>query len=155
MTNTKLIAKQALIACIYTLLSLVTAPISFSIFQIRLSESLCVLPIFGFSNIWGITIGCALTNFLMFGNIIDVIFGTFATFIGAIGTHYFRKNYILAVACPILSNAIILPIVFKYAYGLDKAIWFFFIQTFVSQIIAIGLIGKIVVKLAKSFNIML
>lgn len=155
MNKTKLIVLQALIASIYILLSLVTAPISFSIVQIRLAESLCVLPIFGFQYIFGITIGCALTNFLMFGNIIDVIFGTLATLIGALGTYYFRKNYIVAVLFPILSNAIILPFVFKYAYGLDKTFWFMFIQTFVSQMIAIGLLGKIIVKLAKSFNTML
>ncbi|MDO5564534.1 MAG: QueT transporter family protein [Eubacteriales bacterium] len=143
---------QAIIACLYVTLSFLSIPLAFGSFQIRLSEGLCVLPIFSSSNIFGISLGCFLTNFLLYGNIIDMIFGTIATVIGGIGTYYFRKNYILSCAIPIISNTIIIPLVLKYAYGFGELYIIMVIQMFISEFLSIGLIGRVVIYVQSRFQ---
>ncbi len=119
MKNSKFLARQALVAAIYTGLSLLLAPISFSGAQIRVSEALTILPVFGPSYIIGVTLGCFLTNligFFMGVNIlgsVDVIFGTLATFSAAILTYSLRKIKfeslpVLAVIPPIIINAVVI-----------------------------------------------
>jgi hypothetical protein len=62
----------------------------------------------------------------MLGNILggavvaDVIFGTPATLIGAMGTRMLRnRKPVLAVIPPIDSNMLLVPFVLRYAYGVD------------------------------------
>ena len=51
----------------------------------------------------------------------DVLFGTLATLIGALGTYAMRglrgKARLLSVLPPILANSVIVPFVLKYGYG--------------------------------------
>ena len=76
------------------------------------------MPLYDKLSIVSITLACAISNF-MNGNIIDAIFGSLATFIGLLFTYYLRnKNFYIAVLPTILSNAIIIPFVLKYGYGL-------------------------------------
>lgn len=111
------ISKQAMIAAIYTVLSLCLSAISYGPVQIRISEALVLLPLFSFHNIWGVTIGCFLTNLVGFftgANILgslDIVFGTFATFAAAVCTYLLRNIKIKGL--PILS--VLPPIVFNAA----------------------------------------
>ena len=97
MNKTNNLTKQAMIAAIYTVLSLGFSAISFGTVQIRVSEALTLLPVFAFGNVWGVTIGCFLTNLVGFftgANILgglDMIFGTAATFAAAITTYLLRN----------------------------------------------------------------
>ena len=58
------IANGAMIAAIYVVLTLLFAPISFGAMQVRISEALCVLPMFTSSAIPGLFVGCLLANIL-------------------------------------------------------------------------------------------
>ena len=89
---TRIVALGALIAAVYAVLTYITAPISFGPIQFRVSEALCILPVFTVAGIPGVTIGCFLANFLSGAVPMDVVFGTLATFIGAIGTRALRKT---------------------------------------------------------------
>ncbi|MBQ5325664.1 MAG: QueT transporter family protein, partial [Oscillospiraceae bacterium] len=97
MNKSKSLSRQAMIAAMYTVIGLIFAPISFGTVQVRFSEMLTLLPVFGVSNIWGITAGCFITNLigLMTGaNILgslDIIFGTAATFAAGLLTWLFRN----------------------------------------------------------------
>lgn len=62
MKKTNFITKQAMIAAIYAVVSLALAPISFGTVQARVSEALTMLPVFGTTNIIGISVGCLITN---------------------------------------------------------------------------------------------
>ena len=52
------IAYAAVIAAVYVVLTLIFAPISYGPIQVRVSEALCVLPIFTPAAVPGIFIGC-------------------------------------------------------------------------------------------------
>ena len=113
------LTQNALIASCYTVLSLVLAPISFGVAQIRVAEALTLLPAISPRSIWGVTLGCALTNFIgmtMGANLLgfaDVFIGAFATLIAALLTIKLRKYRfkgipVLASIPPILVNAVII-----------------------------------------------
>lgn len=112
------IVTQALIAAIYTAIGIILAPFSFGTVQVRVSEALTLLPIFGFSNVWGVTLGCLITNIIGLAtgaNILgrfDILFGTLATFTAAILTYLFRNVRfkelpVLSAIPPIVINAVV------------------------------------------------
>ena len=112
MKNTKFMAQTSLIAALYAVLTLCLAPIGFGIIQFRVSEVLTLLPIFTSAAIPGLTIGCLVSNyigFIWFGStgIIDIIFGTIATLLAAICTHYLKNKKWLAPLPPVIFNAVI------------------------------------------------
>jgi uncharacterized membrane protein len=62
--NTKTFARVAMIAAVYTVVSLFLAPFSFSNIQVRIAEALTLLPLIYKPSIAGLTIGCFLTNLI-------------------------------------------------------------------------------------------
>lgn len=133
----------AAIAGIYIALTMLFLPISFGPIQFRISEALCVLPIFTFSAVPGLFVGCLLANLFGGAALLDVIFGSLATLIGAYGTYLFRKNKLLAMLSPILANTIIIPFVIKYAYGAEDIIPFMMLTVFIGEVLAIGILGNL------------
>ena len=95
------------------------------------------------AGIPGVTIGCFLANFLAGAAPMDVVFGTLATFIGAIGTRALRKTGAFAAIPPILSNALIIPFVLRYAYGVPDLIPFMMLTVGLGEIISVGLLGNL------------
>lgn len=75
--------------------------------------------------------------------IIDIIFGSIATLIGAIFTRLLRRHTIPSLLSPILSNTVIIPIILKYAYHADDAYWFIVITVFAGEFISAGILGYI------------
>ena len=115
------LTEGAMIAAIYAVLTLVFWQFSSMQIQVRLSESLCILPLFTVAAIPGVTIGCFLINILM-GNIWDAIFGTLATLLAAILTYYigkskFKHKRLLAPMPSVVLNALIIPFVLYFGYG--------------------------------------
>ena len=78
------ITQGAVIAALYVVLTMVFAPISFGPVQVRIAEALCILPMFTPAAIPGLFIGCLIANLIGGGIILDVIFGSIATLIGAV-----------------------------------------------------------------------
>ena len=118
--NSKLLfmANAGVIAALYTVLTLVLAPLSFGNIQFRASEALTLLPLFTPAAIPGLTIGCIISNAVGVAtgsNIagwLDVIFGSAATLIAAILTRLLRKIEwkgipFLAILPPVVLNALI------------------------------------------------
>ena len=113
-----LIAQGAMIAAAYVVLTVAFAPISFKEIQIRISEALTILPLFTTAAVPGLAVGCLLANILGGAALPDIVFGSLATLIGAVGTRLLRNQKpVLAVAPPIVSNMLIVPFVLRYAYG--------------------------------------
>lgn len=118
-SNLRWLTRNGLIAAIYTVLSLVLAPVSFGAAQCRISEALTLLPLLNPSTVWGITLGCALTNLVgastgaNFLGIADVFIGSAATF-GAglltarLGKYRWHGLPVLATLPPILINAVVI-----------------------------------------------
>ena len=77
--NTKKLTLAAMIAAVYTVLTLVLAPISYGAVQVRLSEALTLLPVLFPEAIPGVAVGCLLANILGGSMLPDIVFGTLAT----------------------------------------------------------------------------
>ena len=108
--TTRSLCVSAVIAALYAALTLLLAPISYGGVQCRLSEAMTLLPMLLPPAIPGLFVGCLIAN-LYTGMITDIIFGSLATLLAAVGTYLLRKKPILAAACPILANAVIVGLV--------------------------------------------
>lgn len=143
----------ALIAALYVALSFVSYSFGLSgnaVVQMRLSEALTVLPAFMPAAIPGLTIGCLLTSVLTGSAIWDVVFGSLATLIGALGTLALRKNKWLAPIPPILANALILPPVLAKVYG-GATVPVFILTVGLGEIICCGVLGEILVFFMRKY----
>lgn len=99
-------AVAGVIAALYVALTLPFGQFAFGPIQFRLAEILTLLPFLSPWAIWGVTIGCFLSN-LLFSTVWDVIFGTLATLIAAICT-YKSRHLLVAPIWPILWNGLII-----------------------------------------------
>ena len=140
--KTRNLVYGALIAAIYIVLTMMFRPISFGPIQFRISEALCVLPYFTPTAIPGVFIGCLISNMLGGAMMMDVVFGSLATLIGALGSYFLRGNRYLVSLPPIVSNTLIIPWVLKFAYGSEDMIWYMMITVGIGEILAIGVLGQ-------------
>jgi len=108
--TTRSLCVSAVIAALYAALTLLLAPISYGGVQCRLSEAMTLLPMILPQAIPGLFVGCLIAN-LYTGMITDIIFGSLATLLAAVGTYLLRKKPILAAACPVLANAVVVGLV--------------------------------------------
>lgn len=140
------ITHAAAIAAIYVVLTLFINAFNLAngAIQVRISEALTIMPAFTPAAIPGLAIGCLLSNTLTGCHILDIVFGTVATLIGAIGTRLLRKTRFILYLPPILSNALIVPVVLKYAYGIGDAYWYLVLTVGAGEIISAGVLGFIV-----------
>lgn len=114
---------SAVIAAIYTVLTLLLAPISYGQIQVRVSEALTLLPFLSSYSIWGVFLGCIIANIIGGNGIIDVVFGSMATLIAAILTYYIGKSNLkfkkyLAPLPPIIINAVVIGFILNYTLKL-------------------------------------
>ncbi|MBQ6582565.1 MAG: QueT transporter family protein [Mogibacterium sp.] len=140
----KLIVQAALIAALYVVLTIVFAPFSFREIQVRLSEALTILPLFTPAAIPGLFIGCLLGNMLGGAVVPDIIFGSIATLLGALGTWKLRKaRPILGPIPPIAANTIIVPFVLRYAYGIALPIPLMMLTVCIGEVLSCGVLGMV------------
>ena len=146
--NTHFLTQSGAIAAVYVLLTMLAAALGLDsgAIQLRLSEALTILPFFTPAAVPGLFVGCLLSNLLAGGVIWDVIFGSLATLLGAIGTRLLRKNRWLACLPPILSNTIIVPLVLTYAYGIPGGIPWLMLTVGIGEILSCGLLGQLLWK---------
>lgn len=131
----RFIIHAALIAAVYTVVSLIFAPVSVGPVQLRVSEALCVLPYFTPAAIPGLFIGCIIANSFVSGMIwADIVFGSLATLGAAILSYLLRKFRWLVPAPAVILNALVVPFVLKFGYGFDDALWFMMITVGLGQI---------------------
>lgn len=140
------ITQAALIAALYVVLTLVSAAFGLDskAIQFRLSEVLTVLPALTPAAIPGLFIGCLLSNFICGAMLPDMIFGSLATLIGAVGTYFIGKRVKwLSALPPIAANTVIVPLVLKYAYHLDGTVPFFALTVFIGEFVCCGILGTV------------
>ena len=144
-TNTRFLTQSGAIAAVYVLLTMLAAALGLDsgAVQLRLSEALTILPVFTPAAVPGLFIGCLLSNLLAGGVIWDVIFGSLAPLLGAVGTRLLRKNRWLACLPPILANVLIIPFVLTYAYGIPGGIPWFMFTVGVGEVLSCGLLGQL------------
>ena len=184
MKNKKILflTQAAMIAALYVILTEISNifGLASSAIQIRFSEALTILPFFTPAAIPGLFTGCIISNLLVSANIFDIIFGSIATLLGALGTYSVgriaRTKKIklsssdkteksartalpkgkkiavwLAPIPPMMANTFIIPFVLKYAYGLEP-LWLFFLTVFAGEFISCGILGIPLLFLLKKYE---
>ena len=148
-TNTRLITMGAAIAALYVVLTLIANAFGLANYaiQVRFSEALTILPYFTPVAIPGLFAGCIISNILTGAMPLDVIFGSLATLIGAIGTNILKKKLPkikwLAPLPPIIANTIVVPFVLAYVYRFDGSIPYFMLTVGIGEVISCGILGMI------------
>lgn len=146
------ICQAAIIAALYVVLTYVFSAFASGVIQVRVSEALTVLPAFTPAAIPGLVIGCLLSNTLTGCVLLDIIFGSVATLIGALGSYALRRHTWLVPIPPIVSNMIIVPFVLRFAYGATDAFPFMMATVGAGEIISCYLLGMILYGALKKVN---
>ena len=153
--TTLFLTRAGMIAAIYVVLTMLAAVMGLSsgAIQLRLSEALCLLPLIFPEAIVGLTLGCLLANMITGCVFWDIIFGSVATLIGALGAYFMRKMpeklSFLATIPTILANAIIVPFILMWAYGVEDGYFFLMMTVGIGEILSAGFLGTIIYKQVK------
>ena len=122
--KTKFIARAAIIAAAYAILTLSLAPIAYG--SLRLAEALTVLAYFSPAAVCGLTVGCAVANFWSPFGITDVVFGALATGIAAVLTYFMPKKGLWKFLAPlpsVLVNAAVIGAVIAASGSGGASFW--------------------------------
>ena len=145
MKKTHFITHAALIAALYVVLTYVANALGLAsgAIQVRFSEALTILPFFTPAAIPGLFIGCILSNLLTGCALWDIVFGSIATLLGAIGTRLLRKNKWLTPLPPIIANTLIVPFVLAYVYGVPGSIPYLMATVGIGEVLSCYVLGMI------------
>lgn len=157
----------AVIAALYVVFTMLARLLGLDsgVIQVRFSEALTILPFFTPAAIPGLFIGCLLSNLLL-GNLpLDVIFGSLATLLGALGTYFvsrplkngtataqssFRKW--LAPVPPIAANTLIIPFILAYVYRFEGSTPYFMLTVGAGEVISCGILGMLLLAVLQKYR---
>ncbi|MBO5228310.1 MAG: QueT transporter family protein [Lachnospiraceae bacterium] len=152
--SVKPMVHAAFIAAIYVILTYIAnlMGLANNPIQIRFSEALCVLPIFLPAAIPELFIGCLISNFLTGAVLVDVILGSIATLIGAVGTRLLRKWPLPATLPPVIANMIIVPPILAYVYKFEGSLPYFIATVGIGEIISCVVLGYLLYRLLNKYK---
>lgn len=159
--NVTHLTQAALIAALYVVLTFIANAFGLANYsvQVRFSEALTILPYFTPAAIPGLFIGCLLSNILTGCTLPDIIFGSLATLLGALGTYALRKWKWCAPVCPIIANTLIVPLVLIYGYGLLvegmstlQCFGFYCLTVGAGEVISCGILGMILLFVLEKYR---
>lgn len=145
-SRVRFVCQAGVTAALYTVLTCLVGAFDLAggVIQLRVSEALCVLPTFLPAAIPGLTVGCAVANLLTGGLWQDVVFGTAATLLGALGAYLLRRAPAWLTTVPtILANALIVPPVLVYAYRFETALPFVTLTVTLGEVLSAGVLGTL------------
>ena len=134
--TTQSLCLAAIIAAIYAALTLALPALSYGQLQCRLSEALTLLPMLLPQAVPGLFVGCLVANLLSPVGAMDIIFGSLATLLAALGTRVLRKKPLLAAACPVIANGVIVGVMLSVAYGLP--LWLTMLEVALGEAVAVA-----------------
>lgn len=155
------LAQAAMIAALYIVLTFIANAFGLAnhAVQVRFSEALTILPYFTPAAIPGLYIGCLLSNILTGCAIPDIVFGSLATLLGALGTYALRRWKWCAPLPPILANTFIVPLVLIYGYGLivdgfsiRQCYVYYCLTVGAGEVISCGILGMILLITLQKYH---
>lgn len=156
MKNSKalFIAQAAIIAALYVVLTLLANALGLANYaiQLRFSEALTILPFFTPAAIPGLFLGCVISNLLTGAIIWDVVFGSLATLLGAVGTYLLRRCKWLAPLPPIVANMVIVPPVLYFAYRFPGSIPYFMLTVGIGELLSCGVLGMLLLFVLQKYK---
>jgi uncharacterized membrane protein len=155
------LVQGALIAAIYAALfyaqNLILPGSASLAVQFRIAELMCIFALWTPSAVWGLTLGCLLSNIATVAQLpMDTVFGTAASFLAALCMWKFRNVRFKGI--PILS--LIMPAIFNgILVGLEIEIFFvkggFHFTDFLFQGLLVAIGEIVVVTLGGGFMIVM
>ena len=114
------VAQAGMIAAVYAAATLVALlllqGLAWGPVQFRISEAVCVLAVLTPAAVPGLTVGCIVANLIALAvngtgalGLLDVVFGSLATFLGALWCWKMRERPKLALLGPVIANAVVVP----------------------------------------------
>ncbi|MBQ7925972.1 MAG: QueT transporter family protein [Lachnospiraceae bacterium] len=154
MNKTSFLTKAAVIAALYVVLTLLANALGLANYavQLRFSEALTILPYFTPAAIPGLFIGCLISNILTGAMPLDIVFGSIATLLGALGTYFLRKRKWLAPLPPILANVLIVPFVLAYVYCFQGSIPYFMLTVGIGEVLSCGVLGILLLQVLERYR---
>ena len=159
----RFLTQAAIIAALYVVLTWVAAALGLASYaiQVRFSEALTILPFFTPAAIPGLFAGCLLANLMTGCAPWDVVIGSIATLLGALGTYYLsgrakpgdraRRKWIAPLP-PIAANTLMIPFVLAYVYRLEGAIPYFMLTVGIGEIISCGALGMLLLNVLERYR---
>lgn len=154
--DTRSIAANAIIAAMYTALTYAFFFCSYGPVQVRISEFMVLLVFFNPNYIYGLTIGCILSNIYApamssFCSPLDIVMGTAATIIALFAISLCR-HMLIATIFPALTNGFLLAWEFTFianTEGNGNAVlfWTNFGWVALGEIIAVSVLGCLIFRL--------
>ncbi|MBR1441480.1 MAG: QueT transporter family protein [Lachnospiraceae bacterium] len=155
------LTQAAMIAALYVVLTYLANALGLAsqAIQVRFSEALTILPAFTGAAVPGLFIGCILANILTNCAPWDVVFGSIATLLGALGTYFIahptkakraaeeitaigKRRWLLPLP-PIVANTLIVPFVLAYVYRMEGTIPYFMLTVGIGEVISCYVLGLI------------
>lgn len=147
------ITQAGVIAALYVVLTLLANALGLANYaiQVRFSEALTILPFFTPAAIPGLFAGCLLSNLMTGCAPLDVVFGSLATLIGAVGTYQLRNHKWLTPLPPIVANIIVVPLVLAYVYRFEGSLLYFAFTVGVGEFISCGVFGMALLNVLSKY----
>jgi Predicted membrane protein len=152
MKNTKFLIQSAVIAAVYTALTLLLMPFSYGFLQIRVSEALTILPFFTPAAIPGLFVGCLLSNLLGPYGFADMVFGSAATLIAAMGSYMLKRIPIMVPLPPVLANGIVIGAMLYFVYGVQIPLYASILWVSAGELVACYGLGYPLLRYLKKYK---
>ena len=90
------LATAAAVGAVYAVLSIFGSVfgVTFGTVQCRFAEALCVLPFFFPETVWGLFVGCLITNLLSPYGLLDIVMGSLTTLLAAFLTSRCKNRWL-------------------------------------------------------------
>lgn len=145
------ITKTALVAAAYAALTIAFSFTSYGQVQFRISEILVLFAFIEPKYTTGLVLGCILANLPSPLGVIDVVAGSFATFVAIlfiIGVRktfgYCKKSLIIASLGPVISNAIIVG--WELTYLFQTPYWMNALYVGIGEFAVVTIAGTVVIS---------
>jgi uncharacterized membrane protein len=149
--TTEQLVKSAMLAALYVVVTLAFEPISYGQVQFRISEVLVLFAFLDPMYVVGLTLGCGIANMFSPLGIMDVIFGTSATFIALMLIVQTRKrlgfnvkSLFVASLWPALVNGIIIGIELNYLFQLPLLASMIYVAA--GEVVVVSIVGVLFFK---------
>lgn len=151
MEKNKFITRTALIAAAYAALTYLFAFMSYNDIQFRISEILVLLAFIEPRYGLGLILGCVLANIASPLGVIDVVVGSFATFVAIMfivtirkTLGYNKKALFIASLGPVISNALFVGLELTYLFSTPFVLNAFYVA--IGEFVVVTLAGTAVIN---------
>ena len=105
--TTRDLAFCGVIAALYAVITLASAPFAYGPIQFRISEALCVLPFFVPVTSLGLFVGCLVANLFSTVTTLDIVIGSAATLLGCLWTAKLRTKWLTPLPTTIVNGVMV------------------------------------------------